>query len=152
MEQKGKKHAIKIPSSLGLFSVDSSCFFVSGPKGEEGTQKTFKKTLHLYQSKRKVANVVCLCSQGQKCCTRTEQITLNSSVFTAQDPVSDCLVNDPRGHFSSTLLPISPDTLLLCKEKINELNQAITLFGARESKGMPRRFAILLQLRTALPF
>lgn len=31
-EKKRKKHAIKIPSSLGLFIVDSSCFFVSGPE------------------------------------------------------------------------------------------------------------------------
>ena len=49
MEHKEeKKHAIKIPSSLGLFIVDSSCFFVRGPtvqkKGEGGGQKRkFKK-------------------------------------------------------------------------------------------------------------
>lgn len=30
-ETKREKHARKIPSSLGLFIVDSSCFFVSGP-------------------------------------------------------------------------------------------------------------------------
>lgn len=29
--KKTKKHAIKIPSSLGLFIVDSSGFFVRGP-------------------------------------------------------------------------------------------------------------------------
>lgn len=45
--RKKKKHAIKIPSSLGLFIVDSSCFFVSGPKvqkrGEERQRTKFKK-------------------------------------------------------------------------------------------------------------
>lgn len=30
--RKKIKHAIKIPSSLGRFIVDSSCFFVSGPE------------------------------------------------------------------------------------------------------------------------
>lgn len=30
--RKKKKHATKIPSSRGRFSVDSSCFFVSGPR------------------------------------------------------------------------------------------------------------------------
>ena len=30
--RREKKHAIKIPSSLGLFIVDSSCFLVSGPE------------------------------------------------------------------------------------------------------------------------
>lgn len=30
--RKKEKHATKIPSSRGRFSVDSSCFFVSGPR------------------------------------------------------------------------------------------------------------------------
>lgn len=30
--RKKKKHATKIPSSRGRFIVDSSCFFVSGPR------------------------------------------------------------------------------------------------------------------------
>lgn len=35
-----KNPAIKIPSSLGLFIVDSSCFFVSGPEVERKKKKT----------------------------------------------------------------------------------------------------------------
>lgn len=31
-DKKKEKHATKIPSSRGRFSVDSSCFFVSGPR------------------------------------------------------------------------------------------------------------------------
>lgn len=42
-----------------------------------------------------------------------------------------------KWHFSSTLLPISLDTLLLCKEKsINRIKPS--LFWVRKSKGMPR--------------
>lgn len=43
-KKKRKKHAIKIPSSLGLFIVDSSCFFVSGPgvQKKEGGEKRDK--------------------------------------------------------------------------------------------------------------
>lgn len=53
-----RKHAIKIPSSLGLFIVDSSCFFVSGPevqkKRGEGEQKTeFKKVALAEKQKNK---------------------------------------------------------------------------------------------------
>lgn len=44
-KKKRKRHARKIPSSLGLFIVDSSCFFVSGPgvktkRGEEKRQNS----------------------------------------------------------------------------------------------------------------
>lgn len=41
----------------------------------------------------------------------------NSFVSTVEDLVMHCHINDPRGHFSSTPLPISSDTPLLCKEK-----------------------------------
>lgn len=45
--RKERKHPIKnIPSSLGLFIVDSSCFFVSGPvvgKTTEYKRSEFKK-------------------------------------------------------------------------------------------------------------
>lgn len=50
-----KKHAIKIPSSLGLFIVESSCFFVSGPKVEKRGGRREKrrnsKRLHLQKNK-----------------------------------------------------------------------------------------------------
>lgn len=46
---KREKHARKIPSSLGLFIEDSSCFFVSGPgvktKRGEREKTKFKKIL-----------------------------------------------------------------------------------------------------------
>lgn len=51
--EEGKKHAIKIPSSLGLFIVDSSCFFVSGPEVQKNTgqggrdKRQNSKRLHL---------------------------------------------------------------------------------------------------------
>lgn len=53
---KRVKHAAKIPSSLGLFIVDSSCFFVSGPrvqekKGGKREKRKFKKDY--WQKKRK---------------------------------------------------------------------------------------------------
>lgn len=46
--RKKEKHATKIPSSLGLFIVDSSCFFVSGPRvkkkrGEKEKRENSKK-------------------------------------------------------------------------------------------------------------
>lgn len=49
--------------------------------------------------------------------TLTHACPQNSSVLTAEDLVVQCHINDPRGHFSLTPLPISHDTPLLCEEK-----------------------------------
>lgn len=71
------------------------------------------------------------------CTPLPKKITPNSSVLTASDLVKDCLVNDPRGHLSSAVLPISPDTLLLCEEKsISGIKPS--LFSVRKSEGWPR--------------
>lgn len=48
----------------------------------------------------------------------------------------DCLVIDPRAHFSSTRLPIGPDAVLLCKEKSMSRIKP-SLFSVRKSKGIP---------------
>lgn len=61
VEHKGKKtkHADKIPSSLGLFIVDSSWFFVSGPRiqkkrrGGEIKEKIQKDCISRKQKKQK---------------------------------------------------------------------------------------------------
>ena len=65
--KKRKKHAIKIPSSLGLFIVDSSCFFVSGPEvqrerereegeEEERQQTKFKKIAFANKNRGEINN------------------------------------------------------------------------------------------------
>lgn len=55
-KEEKKKHAIKIPSSLGLFIVDSSCFFVSGPevwkRGRGGTKGKIRITFAGKQNRR----------------------------------------------------------------------------------------------------
>lgn len=57
--KKKTKHADKIPSSLGLFIVDSSWFFVSGPRiqkkrrGGEIKEKIQKDCISRKQKKQK---------------------------------------------------------------------------------------------------
>lgn len=54
--KEGKNHAIKIPSSLGLFIVESSCFFVSGPKVQKkgkGRHKGHKFKKIVFAEKQK---------------------------------------------------------------------------------------------------
>lgn len=52
---RGKKHAIKIPSSLGLFIEDSSCFFVSGPEVQK-KDKRQNSRLHWYKKTKQKKN------------------------------------------------------------------------------------------------
>lgn len=56
---KREKHARKIPSSLGLFIEDSSCFFVSGPgvktkRGEKRKDKIQKDFTALKLKEQKI--------------------------------------------------------------------------------------------------
>lgn len=150
---RGEKwFAIKIPSSFGRFIVDS-CFFVSGP-GEEGglggleRQKTKFKLDCICREHRKIregkTEKIRLCLWFSSCIqqiltriTHAETQTLtharpqNSSVLTAEDLVMHCHINDPRGHFSPTPLPISHDTPLLWR-KINQQDQVITLRSGKK--------------------
>lgn len=63
--------------------------------------------------------------------------------------MTDCLVNDPRGHFSSTLLTISPDALLLCKGKSMSGIKPSLFFGQKKQR-IAKMLCSLLQLRTVL--
>lgn len=60
-QDKKGKHARKIPSSLGLFIEDSSCFFVSGPgfktkRGGKRKDKIQKGFTALKQKEQKIPN------------------------------------------------------------------------------------------------
>lgn len=134
---------LKIPSSLGRFIVDSSCFFVSGP-GVWEIERGGGKRQHLEKEMRDVLGCVSMTALRW----REEILTRitywkdmapppNPSVLTPKDLVMDCLVNDPRDHFSSTPLPISPDALLLCKEKSMSRIKP-SLFSVRKSQGLSR--------------
>lgn len=55
-DKKKGKHATKIPSSRGRFSVDSSCFFVSGPRVQTKRREKEKRenSKKDYCGKRKI--------------------------------------------------------------------------------------------------
>lgn len=57
IQEKKEKHATKIPSSRGRFIVDSSCFFVSGPrvktkKGRGKEKRENSKNITLAREKK----------------------------------------------------------------------------------------------------